>query len=164
MTIPLVVAVIAILAMAEQASPQAHQKELPVPGNYSGTSCPTEIHGCLKNQSAVVIEQLVPQGVRVSVPNPPCEQDVSAELIKGARALADAKTKGSASTYAGPAIDEATKQLAGALASLNLGGTGGDIVRSMTGSKATCSVLCIVLPARAWVQGEPVFWAGDGDR
>src|SRR5262249_11970102 len=109
---------------------------------------------------AVVVERWVDHGDYVQESDPSCNRNVSAELLKSGRAFADSQVQG-ASDYAGPLIDEATKQIAGVLAGAQQGGTIGALITSMTGSHANCQVLCAVLPKNAQIT-ETVFNVGDG--
>jgi hypothetical protein len=147
--------------LSEIANSQG-QHGLPPPGTYSGSSCPQLIGGCKAGESAVIEERWVDHGDYVNDSDPSCNRNVSAELQKSGRALADSQVPG-ASTYAGPLIDEGTKQLAGILAGAQQGGALGALITSMTGSHANCQVLCAVLPANAQIK-QTVFFAGDGDR
>lgn len=138
------------------------QPGLPPPGAYSGNLCSPLIGGCKANESAVVVERWVDHGDYVQESDPSCNRNVSAELLKSGRALADSQIPG-ASSYAGPLVDEATKQLAGVLAGAQQGGTIGALITSMTGAHANCQVLCAVLPVNAQIT-QTMFFAGDGGK
>jgi hypothetical protein len=139
---------------------QAHEPDLPIPGNHSAAAgdCPK----CKSGEFGTTVEKWVDHGDYVYVPNPPCSSSVSDDVKKIGRTLADNALPG-LSQAAGGIVDDITAKAVKFIGS-QARGTIGEILSRYTNPQAQCELVCAVIPQNATYNNSISLLAGDGDR
>jgi len=135
------------------------QPGLPAPGNHSAEAgdCPK----CQAGEFSTTAERLVGTGDYVYEENPPCSSDVSADVKKLGRALADDALPGLGEA-AGPLVDQASANAARFIGGQTRGFVG-ELFSKYSNPKAQCELVCAIIPKDASVKAYSLM-AGDGDR
>lgn len=135
------------------------QPGLPVPGNHSidAGDCPK----CKAGEFSTTAERLVDHGDYVYVENPSCSADVSQDVKKAGRALADGALPG-LSEAAGPLVDQQSVNVIRVVGSQTRGVVG-ELLSKYSNPHAQCELVCAVIPKEANVTAYSLM-AGDGDR
>lgn len=149
-----------VMSVLLNAQEKPGQPGLPVPGNHSAAAgdCPK----CKTGEFSTTVQKLVEHGEYVYVVDPPCSSDVSADVTKLGRALADGALPG-LSDAAGPLVDQASANAARFIGS-QVRGTVGEILSKYTNPHAQCELVCAVIPKDANNVQAYSLWAGDGAR
>jgi hypothetical protein len=154
------VAVMSLFLVLSVAAAAQGQPGLLVPGNHSAEAgdCPK----CRPGETSTTVEKLVGHGDYVYVTDPPCSSEVSADVKKLGRELADAALPG-LSEAAGGIVDD-TSARAVRFISDQARGTIGEILSKYSNPQAQCELLCTVIPQEATFNNDLTLMAGDGDR